>query len=185
MEQRQWTHSQGLDFGDGPILVRVTTVDQLFNPIDPLPLAERALDERVATWIEEWAADIDRGEPLDIEIHVADGGSRGHEDAIASAIQNQFEYWEWQLGRELRTVFREGRISLLIGVVALAAFSAASRLVDGDEAIVQVIHEGLAVLGWVAMWKPLNIFLYDWWPLRRERRACHRIAAATVTFPTT
>jgi vacuolar-type H+-ATPase catalytic subunit A/Vma1 len=33
------------------------------------------------------------------------------------------------------------------------------------------------------MWKPLEIFLYEWWPVRRERRACRRLAAADVIFP--
>jgi len=32
------------------------------------------------------------------------------------------------------------------------------------------------------MWKPLQIFLYEWWPVRRERRACRRLAEAEVRF---
>jgi hypothetical protein len=32
------------------------------------------------------------------------------------------------------------------------------------------------------MWKPLEILLYDWWPVRRERRACQRLAESTITF---
>jgi hypothetical protein len=39
------------------------------------------------------------------------------------------------------------------------------------------------VLGWVSMWKPMEIFLYEWWPIRRERRACRRLAECHVTFP--
>ena len=27
------------------------------------------------------------------------------------------------------------------------------------------IKEGLILVGWVSMWKPINIFLYEWWPL--------------------
>jgi hypothetical protein len=29
----------------------------------------------------------------------------------------------------------------------------------------------------------MEIFLYEWWPIRRERRACRRLAEADVTFP--
>jgi hypothetical protein len=28
--------------------------------------------------------------------------------------------------------------------------------------------EGLTIGGWVAMWRPMEIYLYDWWPLRRR-----------------
>lgn len=184
MEQRHWPREGGVDFGAGPVLVRVPTVEHLFNPMDPSPRAERSLHAEVADWIEEWAADIDGSEPLDVEIHVADGRSAGCEEDVASAIQTHFEYREWQLGRELHRLLREGRWSLAIGVVALGLFTAASRLVDGDGALVQIAHDGLSVLGWVAMWKPLNIFLYEWWPIRRHRRACQRIAESTITFPT-
>jgi len=30
------------------------------------------------------------------------------------------------------------------------------------------------------MWKPMQTFLYDWWPLRREWRLFERLAAARV-----
>jgi hypothetical protein len=33
---------------------------------------------------------------------------------------------------------------------------------------IRVIGEGLIIGGWVAMWRPIEILLYDWWPLRRE-----------------
>ncbi|HKQ14338.1 MAG TPA: hypothetical protein VJT80_12965 [Steroidobacteraceae bacterium] len=32
------------------------------------------------------------------------------------------------------------------------------------------------ILGWVAMWKPVEIFLYDWWPDLDRRRLVERIA---------
>ena len=34
--------------------------------------------------------------------------------------------------------------------------------------------------GWVANWKPIEIFLYDWWPLARRRDLYRRLAAARV-----
>jgi hypothetical protein len=41
--------------------------------------------------------------------------------------------------------------------------------------------EGAAVLGaWVALWRPMEIFLYDWWPIRGEIKLYDRLAAMTV-----
>jgi len=30
------------------------------------------------------------------------------------------------------------------------------------------------------LWHPLNIFLYDWWPIRAERRLFERLGAMQV-----
>ena len=43
-----------------------------------------------------------------------------------------------------------------------------------------VLRESLLIGGWVAMWRPLEVFLYDWWPLWRRRNLYRRLAAATV-----
>lgn len=183
MEQRQWPRTKE-ELNQPHIQVRVPSVEHIFNPMDPTPLEERTLNSEVADWIEEWAEDLDRDQPLTIELHVADGRLLGREAAITAGLHNHFEYREWQLDRQLSKLWREGRISLVIGVLALVGFTAASRAIGSSkDAFVEILHNGLSVLGWVSMWKPLSIFLYDWWPIRRERRACQRLAEAVVSFP--
>ena len=185
MEQRNWPRTHD-ELNDSPIQVRVPTVEHIFNPMDPTPLEERSLNQEVADWIEEWAEDFDKDHEITVEIYVADRNFSGREEAIVNGLHNHFEYREWQSSRQLRKLLREGRISLLIGIVAIAGFNAASRLIgSSSNPVVEVLHEGLSVLGWVSMWKPMEIFLYEWWPIRRERRACRRLADATVTFPLT
>jgi hypothetical protein len=183
MEQRDWPRSRD-ELNEKPIQVRVATVENIFNPMDPTPLQERSLNIEVADWIEEWAEDLDKDNPITVEILVADGRFAGREQAIITGLHNHFEYREWQAGRELRKLLRQGRFSLLIGVVAFAGFNAAARLIgSSNNPVIEVLHEGLAVLGWISMWKPLEILLFDWWPIRREQRACRRLAESTVTFP--
>ena len=184
MEQREWPRTHD-ELQATPIQVRVASIDQIFNPMDPSPLEMRSLDLEVADWIEEWAEELDKDEPIVIEVLVADQQFSGREEAVASGIHHHFEYREWQVGRQLHKLMREGRVSLLIGLVAISVFSTAARLIgDNPSGMVAVLQEGLGVVGWVSMWKPLEIFLYEWWPIRRERRACRRLAAADVTFPT-
>jgi hypothetical protein len=182
MEQRLFPRS-GEQLSEGPIQLRVASVEHLFNRMDPSPLHERALDEEVADWIEEWAEDLDSDEPMEVEISIPDGQVDGREETIANGILSHFEYREWQTDRQLRRLLREGRISLVIGIAALAGFNAVSRVIgSSDNPAIEVIQDGLVVLGWVSMWKPLEILLYDWWPIRRARRVCARLADATVTF---
>jgi hypothetical protein len=51
---------------------------------------------------------------------------------------------------------------------------------------VEGARESLLIGGWVAMWRPLEIFLYDWWPIRPERRLYERLSAMPIriTFKT-
>jgi hypothetical protein len=50
----------------------------------------------------------------------------------------------------------------------------------GGSPLASVLQESLVILGWVANWKPLETFLYDWWPLARRRNLYRCLAAATV-----
>jgi hypothetical protein len=68
-------------------------------------------------------------------------------------------------------------------VPILAMSMIASQLIGIDAAPAStagVISESLLILGWVANWKPLEIFLYGWWPIVRRRALYRRLAAARV-----
>ena len=83
----------------------------------------------------------------------------------------------------LRRLFRVGRVSLAIGLAVVTTFMLLAELVGGratESALAQVLHESLLIGGWVAMWRPLEIFLYDWWPIRAEARLHDRLATMPV-----
>ena len=186
MESRDWT-DRAFDPSQGPISVRVATVEQLFNPIDPQPFNLRDLDVEVANWIGEWAEEQRGHDDITIEVLIADDSAANREDLVADGIRNHFAYRRWATARNLSRLWRDGRISLMIGLTALISLSSASRflLSNSDSAYVSLFREGLAVAGWVAMWRPMEIFLYEWWPVRRELRTFQRLADARVVFPTT
>lgn len=83
----------------------------------------------------------------------------------------------------LRRLFRVGRISLAIGLAVVTAFIFVAEVVArriGESASGQVLHEGLLIGGWVAMWRPLEVFLYDWWPIRAQAKLYDRLASMPV-----
>jgi hypothetical protein len=65
-------------------------------------------------------------------------------------------------------------VALTITATRLAA---ASWLLTGFG---RILDESLLIVGWVAMWRPLEIFLYDWWPIRAEARLFERLATMPV-----
>jgi hypothetical protein len=53
--------------------------------------------------------------------------------------------------------------------------------IAGPSAAGNILREGLTICGWVAMWRPLEIYLYDWWPLLVERRRLERLSRLRVS----
>src|SRR5499433_325043 len=85
--------------------------------------------------------------------------------------------------QRLRELFRVGRTSLAIGLLALAGAIALgdffATLMKGSR-IAEILRESLTIGGWVSLWRPLEVFLYDWWPIRNEARLSDRLAAMPV-----
>ena len=48
------------------------------------------------------------------------------------------------------------------------------------ERIVHALRQGLVIIAWVAMWRPLEALLYDRWPHVQRRRLRDRILAAEI-----
>lgn len=44
------------------------------------------------------------------------------------------------------------------------------------------IDEGLVIAGWVALWYPLDVLLYQRWPLARERRLYEALRDMRLEF---
>jgi hypothetical protein len=68
-------------------------------------------------------------------------------------------------------------LTVLAGAIALGDFLAS--LVKTSR-IGEILRESLTIGGWLSMWRPLEIFLYDWWPIRNEAQFSERLAAIPV-----
>jgi hypothetical protein len=100
---------------------------------------------------------------------------------IERAVHNYFAYKTDSNLREFRNLLREGRTSLIIGLSFLAlCLSGAEVLAGFDAPGTKVLQESLTICGWVAMWRPMEIYLYDWWPLGREGRLFRKLSTMPV-----
>jgi hypothetical protein len=103
--------------------------------------------------------------------------------ALREAIHEYFGQRVVASRRKLRELFRRGRISLVIALVFLTASIAVGDAVAGylgDGHFGEIIREGFLIGGWVAMWRPLEVFLYDWWPIRADGRLLQRLSTMPV-----
>ena len=103
---------------------------------------------------------------------------------LGDAIHEFFTQRALASRRELRELLRRGRISLVIAIAFLSAAMVASDLIGSltQRRFVQIFREGLLIGGWVAMWRPLEVFLYDWWPVRAEVRLSERLSVMPVSI---
>jgi len=155
------------------IEIRLSSVQQLFNSLDPAPFRDKDLDADAEEYIVGAVDDFAMSAPLKIVLHLPPDQLRlAAAEGMADAIHNYFGYRLAAERRRLRFELREGRISLMIGLGFLIACFALRHLVQAvaDGTLRQILAEGLLISGWVAMWRPIQIFLYGWWPHRHRCR---------------
>src|SRR6185437_2663599 len=148
------------------IQVHVAELKQLFNSIDPSPFRNKDLDPKAEEFIVGWAKEMPRDLPLALVVDLDRFAGLPDEAAVLrDAIQEFFRQRAHAFRRRLRELSRVGRTSLVIGLVALAAAIALgdflASLMKGSR-IGEILRESLTIGGWVSMWRPLEIFLYDW-----------------------
>jgi len=174
-----------MDGASSAIEIRVEEMSQLFDMLDPYPFRERDLDKDAEEYIVGWARELPKDQPIRVVIHLAKmSGAPMDASELGAAIARFFTYRAEVITRDLKELFRVGRYSLAVGVAVLALCLIASRAVAGSLGPGQVyrfVEESLIILGWVANWRPIEIFLYDWWPLARRRNLYRRLAAADVS----
>lgn len=168
------------------IELKVSSPEQLFNSLDPFPFRDRDLDKAAEEFIVGWARELPSDQPIDIIVHLpAEQAGIWQATGVEEAFHRYFAYRAEIVGRELSELFRVGRRSLQIGLTVLLLSVGASELsvaTFGHEGFVAVLNEGLIILGWVANWRPLEIFLYAWWPIAGQRRLYRRLAQARVVL---
>ena len=176
--------AEGFPPGCALIEVHVAELKQIFNSLDPTPFRERDLDPRAEEFIAGWAREISPDKPLGLLIHVDHQGATGEQIAtVKDAVRDYFAERASVTRQQLRLLFRRGRTSLVIGLVFLTgsilAGNVAAGMLEGTN-VADIARESLLIGGWVAMWRPIEVFLYDWWPIRAEARLFDRLSAMIV-----
>jgi hypothetical protein len=165
------------------IEVRLNTVRQLFNTLDPSPFHEKDLDSAAEHYlvsaVEELPADAD----FKVVVHLpAAELATAQARLLPEAIHNYFAWQTSEAHRRLRGHLREARDALVLGTLFLALCVTMSAFVGTHLTglLAEFLSEGTLIIGWVALWRPVDLFLYAWRPLRRQWRNLERIAGASV-----
>lgn len=162
--------------------MRLHRLDQLFDSLDPAPFREKSLDRNAEAWLLDCVAELQGPAPLTIRV-VGPESMAPHVLMAGDAIRARFALLAEQAMRRHRRRKRVYWRVLVVGLLVLAASLLLRSLLDANgNGLGQIVAEGLLILGWVALWRPVEVVLFEHWEQREQRRLLQRLAAAEVAF---
>jgi hypothetical protein len=163
--------------------ISLQTPRQLFNTLDPSPFHERDLDSAAERYIVDSADESAPNKPVHLLIHLPENMiTPATAEHFQDSVQRFFTFRAKEAKLHLRRCFREGRIALLVGFMFLLSCLMIRELILplGDGFFYDFLAEGFLITGWVALWHPLDVFLYQWWPLLSRYRLLNKISQLSV-----
>jgi hypothetical protein len=167
---------------ENAIILQLERIDQLIEPSANSPFLKRRLKEDAEGFIVESATALPRKAaaklvvllPEDEVIEAA---------TVADAVHQHFTCRRVEAEKELSRTLVWGWRSLLIGLVFLSLVIALAEgirrfLPPGNFS--SVIQIGLSILAWVALWRPGELLLYEWYPFRRDARIFRKLEQAEI-----
>lgn len=169
----------------GRMEISLRNTAQLFNTMDPAPFDERDLDLHAEQFLVSWAQEFPHTASLELVVHLREETATPQAaERVRAGLQHYFAERERLKRVELMQLLRQGRSALLVGVTFLALCLSLGSLLKGSApgSLAHLAYESLTIAGWVAMWRPLQIHLYDWWPLRQQISLYRRLQRMPVSL---
>lgn len=165
------------------IEVRIKNALQLFDVRDPAPFRERDLDDDFIEYVMSSAQEFSLSRPLKIVIYIEENESSAlPKVAIREAIHSYLSYQIDLKRSDLKSFIRRAQVYLVIGLLSLAfCLSLAHNIpIENSIGLLAILREGLVIFGWVSIWKPIELMLYDWYPLYEKIRFYKKIFQTEV-----
>lgn len=162
--------------------IHLGSLSQLFDSLDPAPFHDKALDREAEAYLIESVDEFPPRVPLQLAVHGPES-LRASLPEIQVAVHTHFRralaHAEWKLRRKMRI----GRITLVIGLLVLAVTLIARHLLHSiGTGSADVIGEGLLIVGWVGLWRPAELLLFERLEGSSERTVLKRLTEIPVEF---
>lgn len=159
--------------------VRVPTIENLFDRRDPSPFRDRDLDPGLSGYLFDSTEDLlSRGPPRLVfwleKPYPA--------EQLEEPVRAHFEYELERHDRRRRREVREGFGTLFIAFGLIALFISVSQVFKDQftGTLGIALKESLIISGWVLLWRPVEVLIYDGIPWRRRRRVLRNLLAAPL-----
>ena len=168
------------------IILELHDVDQLLIAPDSLFYGKRMLNADAEEVIIEEVTKASSNDQIHLKIHLRED-EISRKDEISTAIHQHFTYRRKKSERQLQKTLQLGWQSLLISIVFLGL------LISLTLVIIKLLPEGglsitfreiLIILGWVSLWRPADLLLYEWRPFKREINLFRKLEQCKVEIVT-
>lgn len=152
--------------------LKISSIDQFYNPLDPAPRKEKELNPKVEEYILSPADDLHLKQDWVLAIYLPQNEINPlQEDILKNSVHTHFIRRADTLTKQARKKTNQIRINtafafLFLGLCLTAAYALMTLSQGGD--FYEVVGQGLTVVGWVALWNPVEYLLYDRWGPRKE-----------------
>jgi hypothetical protein len=163
------------------IRLEIRSVDRLLDA-EASPFPGPRLDPEAADLILKLARSLPKAAKIAVELTVPPA-DLGRQAEIREALQVLAKEAEEDAEKELLEIFKNGRISLFVGFLAVAVLLGITELIlilGNGSTTAKAIVESLIIVYWVILWRPAELLLYDHFPARRRRRAAKALACSEL-----
>ena len=149
--------------GDAVIEIMVTDLDEFYNPFDPSPIKIKDLRQETVEYILESLT----GKEKDVRFRLFLADELYADETIRIGIEQAIPaYFKSRHHAAVHThkiENQKGRRNLVRGLLFLILCVVISTLITSfsGNSILYAVGQSLVVIGWVALWKPAEFYLYE------------------------
>ena len=187
---REWSRTEVQD-GVCTIILVLTHVEQLFDTDVPVPSEYVALDSDV---LDFFASTIRKHQKACREFRLIgrlpERALREVEPYMRTSVdltlKGYFLAREKRIAERLHEHFQDAWKMFGFGFAFMLACTLLRTYLAPEEVhtLMSSFREGLLVIGWVALWKPVEELLFNWWPLKRELASWHKLSKMEMKVET-
>jgi hypothetical protein len=164
------------------IILNLENVDQvLITPVEAV-YGNRRLNHNAEEFLIEESEKHSYRTAIYLRVYLPrDALNRARE--IEAAVHQHFTYRKNKSLKQLNRTLQFGWRSLLVAIVFLSLLVLFTLLVirripEGGLSI--IFREILIILGWVALWRPADLLLYEWRQFKRDATLFERLAQCKI-----
>ena len=157
-------------------------MEQLFDNRAPAPIRDRDLDPRLVQYLLDGARDLASVTPLRVKIWLGTSPSVDVPQAVRAHFQHEIDRTNRRRREQVRTGLLTLAIATVIVIVLIAVAEILERRLTG--VIGTAVREALVISGWVLMWRPLDVLVYERISWLRNRRILESIRDAAIAVQT-
>ena len=168
------------------IILKLEDLDQMLIVPRNLFYGKRMLRPDAEEFIIEEAEKLPSRTAIYLKVYLPPATLNGSQE-IETAIHQHFAYRKNKSLKQLRRTLQLGWRGLLIAIVFLSVLVSFTLIVIGqmpEGGLSIIVREILIILGWVALWRPADLLLYEWRQFKRDANLFERLEHCKVEIIT-